>query len=74
MNIFIPKAPFVKKTASDQPFDFSMDSSNNARKVVISIKKTTSSLNRSLEKHFDQTDYVPYKLILLIGLITENKT
>ena len=40
MNVFIiVKAHFVTKTASDSPFDCSMDFFENARKVVTPIRK-----------------------------------
>ena len=64
----------VKKTLSDQPFDCSMDFLKNARKVVALIRKAISSLDLNLDKHFDQIDSVPSKLISLIGLITENNS
>ena len=46
----------------------------NARKMVTPIRKAISSLDLSLDKHFDQIDSVPSKLISLIGLITENNS
>ena len=51
-----------------------MDFFKNARKVVTPIRKAISSLYLSLNKHFDQIDSVPSKLISLIGLITENNS
>ena len=74
INVFILKAHYVKKILSDQPFDFSMDFFKNARKVVTPIKNTSSSLDLSLDKHFDQIDFIPSELISLVGLITENNS
>ena len=51
-----------------------MDFLKNARKVVALIRKAISSLDLSLDKHFDQIDSAPSKLISLIGLITENNS
>ena len=51
-----------------------MDFLKNARKVVALIRKAISSLDLSLDKHFDQIDYIPSELISLIGLITENNS
>ena len=51
-----------------------MDFFKNARKVVTPIRKAISSLDLSLDKHFDQIDSIPSELILLIGLITENNS
>ena len=67
INVFILKAHHVKKTASDQPIDCSIDFSKNARKVVTPIRKTIRSLDVSLKKHFDQIDSIPSELILVIG-------
>ena len=74
INVFILKAHYVKKILSDQPFDFSMDFFKNARKVVTPIKNASSSLDLSLDKHFDQIDFIPSELISLVGLITENNS
>ena len=74
INVFILKAHYVKKTSSDQPFDCSMDFFKNARKVVTPIRKAISSLDLSLDKHFDQIDSIPSELISLIGLITEDNS
>ena len=38
------------------------------------IRKAIRSLDLSLHKHFDQINYIPTKLISLIGLITENNS
>ena len=38
------------------------------------IRKAIRSLDLSLHKHFDQINYIPSKLISLIGLITENNS
>ena len=46
----------------------------NARKVVTPIKNASSSLDLSLDKHFDQIDFIPSELISLVGLITENNS
>ena len=73
INVFILKAHYVKKTSSDQPFDCSVDFFKNARKVVTPIRKAISSLDLSLDKHFDQIDSIPSKLIS-IGFITENNS
>ena len=51
-----------------------MDFFKNARKVVTTIRKAISSLDLSLDKHFDQIDSIPSELISLIGLITENNS
>ena len=74
MNAFILKAHYVKKISSDQPFGCSMGLFRNARKVVTPIRKAISSLDLSLDKHFDQIDCLPSELISLIGLITENNS
>ena len=74
MNVFIVKAHYVKKVSSDQPFGCSMGLFKNARKMVTPIRKAISSLDLSLDKHFDQIDYIPSELISLIGLITENNS
>ena len=42
--------------------------------MVTPIRKAISSLDLSLEKHFDQIDSIPSELISLIGLITENNS
>ena len=73
INVFILKAHYVKKTSSDQPFDCSVDFFKNARKVVTPIRKAISSLDLSLDKHFDQIDSIPSELIS-IGFITENNS
>ena len=44
MNVFILKAHYIKKTASDQPFNCSMDFFKNAWRVVTPIRKAISSL------------------------------
>ena len=74
INVFILKAHYVQKTSWDQPFDCSMDFSKNARKVVTSNRKAISSFDLSLEKHFDQIYSIPFELISLIGLVTENNS
>ena len=74
INVFILKAHYVKKTSSDQSFDCPMDFFEHARKVVMPIRKAISSLDLSLDKHFDQIDSIPSEVILLIGLITENNS
>ena len=74
INVFILKAHYVQKTSPDQPLDCSMDFFKNARKVFTPIRKAISSLYLSLNKHFDQIDSIPSKLISLIGLITENNS
>ena len=51
-----------------------MDFFKNARKAVTPIKKAISSLDLSLDKHFDQIDSIPSELISLIVLITENNS
>ena len=51
-----------------------MDFFENARKVVTPIRKGISSLDLSLDKHFDQIDSVPSELVSLIGLLTENNS
>ena len=38
-----------------------MDFFKNARKAVTPIKKAISSLDLSLDKHFDQIDSIPSK-------------
>ena len=52
----------------------SMDFFENARKVVTPIRKGISSLDLSLDKHFDQIDSVPSELVSLIGSLTENNS
>ena len=47
INVFILKAHYVKKTSSDQPFDCSMDSFKNTRKLVMPIRKAIRSLRLS---------------------------
>ena len=42
--------------------------------MVTPIRKAISSLDLSLEKHFDQIDSIPSEVISLIGLITENNS
>ena len=42
--------------------------------MVAPIRKAISSLDLSLDKHFDQIDSIPSELISLIGLITENNS
>ena len=42
------------------------------RKVVAAIRKEISNLDLSLDKCFDQIDFIPSELISLIGLITGN--
>ena len=74
INVFMLKAHYVKETSSDQPFDCSMDFFKNARKVVTPIRKVISSLDMSLDKHFDQINSIPSELISLIGLITGNNS
>ena len=81
INVFILKAHYVKKTLSDQPFDCSMDSFENTRKVVTPIRKAIRSLDLSQDKHVDQIDSIPselnsipFKLTSIIGLITENNS
>ena len=59
MNVFILKAHYVKETASDQPCDCSMDFFKNSRKVVTPIRKSISSLDLAVDKHFDQMDSIP---------------
>ena len=51
-----------------------MDFFKNTRKVVTPIRKVISSLDISLDKHFDQIDSIPSELISLIGLVTENNS
>ena len=46
----------------------------DARKVVTPIRKAISSLDLSIDKHFDQIDSIPFELISLIGLITEKNS
>ena len=74
MNIFILKAHYIKKVSPDQPFGCSMGLFKNARKMVTPIRKAISSLDLSLDKHFDQIDFTPSELISLIGLIPENNS
>ena len=52
----------------------SMDFFENARKVVTPIRKGISSLDLSLDKHFDQIGSVPSELVSLVGLLTENNS
>ena len=74
MNVFtIIKAHVIKKTASDLPFDCSMDFLKNARKVVTPIRKTIS-LDLSLDKYFNQIDSISSELISVIGLTTGNNS
>ena len=42
--------------------------------MVTPIRKAISSLDLSLDKHFDKIDSIPSELISLIGLITENNS
>ena len=42
--------------------------------MVTPIRKAISSLDLSLDKHFDQIDSISSELISLIGLITENNS
>ena len=42
--------------------------------MVAPIRKTASSLDPSLDRHFDQIDSAPYELISINGLITENNS
>ena len=63
INVFILKAHYVKKTSSYQPFDCSMDSFKNARKLVTPIRKAIHSLDLSRDKHFDQIDSIPSEII-----------
>ena len=42
--------------------------------LVAPIRKAISSLDLSLDKHFDQIDSIPSELISLIGLVTENNS
>ena len=72
MGVFMLKAHYVKNILSDQPFGCSMGLFKNGRKVVTSIRKAISSVDLSLDKHFDQTDSISSELISLIGLIIEN--
>ena len=72
MGVFLLKAHYVKNILSDQPFGCSMGLFKNRRKVVTSIRKAISSVDLSLDKHFDQTDSISSELISLIGLIIEN--
>ena len=51
-----------------------MDFFKNARKVVMPIRKAISSLDLSLDKHFDQIDSIYSELISLIGLISEKNS
>ena len=46
----------------------------DARKVVTPIRKAISSLDLSIDEHFDQIDSIPFELISLIGLITEKNS
>ena len=46
----------------------------NVRKVVTPIRNAISTLDLSLDKHFDQTDSIPSELISLIGLITKKNS
>ena len=48
-----------------------MDFFKNAKKVVTLFRKAISSLDLSLDKHFDQIDSIASNLISLIGVITE---
>ena len=74
MNVFILKAHYVKKTGSDQPLDCSIDFFKNARKVVTLIRKAFSNLDLTVYKHIDQIDSIPFEVISVIGLITENNS
>ena len=49
-----------------------MDFFKNTRKVVATIRQAISNLDLSLDKYFDQIDFIPSELISLIGLITGN--
>ena len=49
---------YVQEILSDQPFGCSMDLFKNARKGVRPIRKAISSLDMSLDKHFDQIDSI----------------
>ena len=73
MNVFIIlKVHFVQKTASDQPFDWSINFFINIRNVVISIRKAIN-LGLSLDNYFRQIDSVPFELMSLKDFTTENK-
>ena len=58
---FILKGHFVKKTASDWPFDCSMDFLKNAKKAVTPIRKAIS-LDLSLDNYFDKIDSIPSEI------------
>ena len=74
MGVFMLKAHYVKNILSDQPFGCSMGLFKNGRKVVTSIRKAITSVDLSLDKHFDQTDSISSELITLTGLIIENNS
>ena len=40
--------------------------------MVATIRQAISNLDLSLDKYFDQIDFIPSELISLIGLITGN--
>ena len=74
MNMFILKAHYVNKILSDQPFGCSVGLFKNAKRVVMPIRKAISSLDLTLDRHFDQIDSITSDLISMIGLITENNS
>ena len=74
VNVFIQKNQFVKNTALDSNFDYTMKLLQDVRNISKKIRSQIDNTNLCFDDDFKQSNDIPDELISLIGSIIENNS